>query len=178
MENLPKISRAQLDKDEKTILAELKQNANRSIETIAKKCGFSRQKVWRIIKRLEESRMIWGYTAVVDEKKNQLNHYTLLIKRTITRLDEKTVNIIVSRKLEEMIADLGVTVESSYYVNGEYDWVLTFTATDIIHAKKFCESILALHLGAINKTSLLETLFVVKDHYILNPESKKLKELL
>jgi Lrp/AsnC family leucine-responsive transcriptional regulator len=175
---MPKISRAQINKDEKRILVELKQNAKGGIESIAKKCGFSRQKVWRIIKRLEENRMIWGYTAVVDETRNQLNHYTLLIKRTTTRLDEKTINIIISRKLEEMVSDMDVTVESSYYVHGEYDWILTFTATNIVHAKKFCESLLTLHPGVISKTSLLETLFFVKDHYILNPESKKLKEFL
>jgi Lrp/AsnC family leucine-responsive transcriptional regulator len=175
---MPKISRAQLDKDEKIILAELKHNARGSIESIAKKCGFSRQKVWRIIKRLEENQMIWGYTTVIDEKKNQLDHYTLLIKRTTTQLDEKTVNIIISRKLEEMATDTGVTVESSYYIHGEYDWVLTFTAQNIRQAKKFCEFVLTLHPGVISKTTLLETLFFVKNHYILNPESKNLKKFL
>jgi DNA-binding Lrp family transcriptional regulator len=168
----------QIDKDGKKILAELQKNADASIETIAKQCGFSRQKVWRIIKRLKQHRLIWGYTVIVDEKKNDLKHYTLLIKRTIKKLDIKTVDIIISRKIEDAVSNMGVTLESSYYVNGEYDWIVTFTAQDILQAKKLCEALLVLHPGVIEKTVLLETLFFVKNHYILNPESKKLKEFL
>lgn len=175
---MPKISREQVNKDAKKILVELQKNANDGIDTIAKRCGFSRQKVWRTIKQLEESRFIWGYTAIVDDKKNDLKHYTLLIKRTTKHIQEETIDVITSRKLDEMVSKIGVTVESSYYVHGEYDWVLTFTTKDIIQAKKFCESLLALHRGVIEKTILLETLFFVKNHSIMNPDSKRLKEFL
>jgi DNA-binding Lrp family transcriptional regulator len=173
-----KVSKEQINKDEKKILAELQKDAQESIDVLAKRCGFSRQKVWRIVKRLEKNRMIWGYSAIIDEKKNDMNHYTLLIKRTTKKLDEKTVDIITSRKLEDIVGSIGATIESSYYVNGEYDWVVTLTARNIVQAKKFCESLLALHPGVIEKIVLLETLFVVKNHYVLNPESKKLRELL
>ena len=173
-----KVSREQMNKDEKIILAELQNNAQESIDMLAKRCGFSRQKVWRIVKRLEKTRLIWGYSAIIDEKKNDMNHYTLLVKRTTKRLDEKTVDIITSRKLEDIVESIGVTIENSYYVNGEYDWIITFTARDLMQAKKFCESLLALHAGVIEKTILLETLFIVKNHYVLNPESKKLREFL
>ena len=173
-----KVSKEQMNKDEKIILAELQNNAQESIDRLAKRCGFSRQKVWRIVKRLEKTRIIWGYTAIINEEKNDLNHYTLLVKRTTKKLDEKTIDIITSRKLEDIVGSFGATIENSYYVNGEYDWVITFTAADIVQAKKFCESLLALHAGVIEKTLLLETLFFVKNHYILNPESKKLREFL
>lgn len=173
-----KVSRAQMDKDEKIILAELENNAQESIDMLAKRCGFSRQKVWRIVKRLEKTRLIWGYSAIIDEKKNEMNHYTVLIKRTTKKLDEKTVDIITSRKLESIVANIGATIENSYYVNGEYDWIITFTSQNLVQAKKLCESLLALHPGVIEKTTLLETLFVIKNHYILNPESKKLREFL
>ena len=39
----------QIANDETKIINELKKNARESIDTIADKCGFSRQKVWRII---------------------------------------------------------------------------------------------------------------------------------
>lgn len=173
-----KVSREQMNKDEKVILTELQKNAQESIDMLAKRCGFSRQKVWRIVKRLEKNRLIWGYSAIIDQKKNDLNHYTLLIKRTTKKLDERTIDVITSRKLEDIVGNIGATIENSYYVNGEYDWVITFTARDIVQAKKFCESLLALHPGVIEKTILLEMLFFVKNHYILNPESKKLREFL
>lgn len=173
---MPKISKAQIDKDEKRILTELQKNANESIDGIAKRCGFSRQKVWRTIKGLEQKHMIWGYTAIIDTMKNDLRHYTLLIKRSPQQLMENTINIIASRKLEEIVSESGVVVESSYYIHGEFDWILTFTAQNIMSAKKFREAVLNLHPGIIEKTSLLETLFTVKDHYILNPEAGKLKD--
>jgi DNA-binding Lrp family transcriptional regulator len=94
------------------------------------------------------------------------------------QLEEKTVNIIATRKLEEMTADIGVTIESSYYVNGDYDWIITFTAENIRQAKKFCELLFALHAGVIEKITLMESLFMMKSHYILNPDPKALKEFL
>ena len=78
-----KSSKEQQAKDERKVLAELQKNSNESIDTIAKHCGFSRQKVWRIIKHLEDNKIIWGYTAVVDEEGTGLKHFVLLVKRNI-----------------------------------------------------------------------------------------------
>ena len=175
---MSKSSRDQIDKDEKKILSELVKNSNENIETIAKHCGFSRQKVWRSIKRLEASGLIWGYTAIFDEKKIGLMHFMLMAKRTMKQLEEKTADKIVSRKLENLVAELGVTIESSFYVHGEYDWVITFTAEDIKQAKKFSNSFVALYPGVIEKMTIMQTLMFIRKQYILNPEKMKLKEFL
>ena len=53
---MPKNSKKQIDKDEKKVIAELQNNARESIDKIAQECGFSRQKVWRIMKRLEKNK--------------------------------------------------------------------------------------------------------------------------
>ena len=45
---MPKSSRKQTDEAEKKLLKILQKNSGDSIENIAKKCGFSKQKVWRI----------------------------------------------------------------------------------------------------------------------------------
>ena len=58
---MAKTSKKQIEEDERKIISELQKNAKESIDIIAKKCGFSRQKVWRIIKRLEKNKTIWGY---------------------------------------------------------------------------------------------------------------------
>ena len=55
---MPKSSKTQIDKDEKKVIHELQKNAKESIDTIALRCNFSRQKVWRIIKRLEKKGLI------------------------------------------------------------------------------------------------------------------------
>ena len=66
---MAKVSAKQIDIDERKVIAALQSNAKESIDVIAKQCGFSRQKVWRIIKRLEKNRTIWGYHAVVDSER-------------------------------------------------------------------------------------------------------------
>jgi len=178
MNAMPKISREQIEKDEMKILAELQKNSNEGIDTIAKHCGFSRQKVWRTIKRLEENRLIWGYTVVVDEEKKGLKHYTLLIKRSNKPLEEKTADIIAKRRLDDLVLKMGMAVESSYFVHGKYDWVVTFTAQDIRQAKKFSEVVLNLHPGVIQEIDLMQTLYFVKKYHTLNPDAKKLKDFI
>jgi Lrp/AsnC family transcriptional regulator len=85
---MAKRSFKQIEEDEKKILIHLQKNARESIDEIAKKCGFSRQKVWRIIKRLEENKEIWGYRAVVDNEKLGVQRYIMLIKRSVEPIDD------------------------------------------------------------------------------------------
>ena len=167
-----------MDLDEKKVLSELVKNADKNIETIAKHVGFSKQKTWRIIKRLEAKELIWGYTAIFNENKMELKHFMLLIKRSMKRVEQTTVNKIVSRKLEDIVKEIDITIESSSYVHGEYDWIITFTARDIIQAKKFSDSLITWHPGVIEKILILETLMFIKKHYILNPEKDKLEDFI
>ena len=57
---MPKSSQKQIDNDEKEVIRELQKNSKESIDKIAKRCGFLRQKAWRIIRRLEKDKTIWG----------------------------------------------------------------------------------------------------------------------
>ena len=175
---MSKSSRDQIDQDEKKVLSELVKNSNEKIDTIAKHCGFSRQKTWRFIKQLEAKGLIWGYTAIFNEEKIGLIHFILMVKRTTKQLEEKTADKIISRQLEDLVAELGITIESSSYVHGEYDWVITFTAEDIKQAKKFSDSVVAFRPGVIEKVTILQTLMFIRKQYILNPDKSKLKEFL
>jgi len=174
---MPKRSKKQIESDETKILQELEKNANKSINEIAKKCGFSRQKVWRIIKRLEKDSTIWGYVTVVDHEKQDLNSYFVLIKRTNQPVNNELLESITKRKLEETAEKIGIAIESSYYVNGAYDWIINFTANDIRQAKKFCEGLNIIYEGYIKEVELLEEIFPIKRSSIINPEIDKLKEV-
>lgn len=173
-----KSSKDQIEQDEKRILTELLKNAKENIDTIAKHCGFSRQKTWRIIKQLEARKLIWGYTAVFDEEKIGLLHFILMLKRTTRQANEKEVNIIISRKTENLATELGITIESSAYLHGEYDWIMTFTAENLTHAKKFSDTIIALYPGSIEKITIMQTLIFMRKYYVLNPDRKKLKNFM
>jgi DNA-binding Lrp family transcriptional regulator len=172
---MPKSSREQIKEDEKKVIRQLATNANESIDRIAKSCGFSRQKVWRIMKRLEENNTIWGYTAIVDHEKQNLNSYIVLIKKTSVPLGD-TVDKIIARELEKHTDDMGVHISWSLYLNGIYDWMICFTAGDIKQAKKFCNVLTTVFKDSIAEVHLLEDIFTVKKQGILNPELEKLKE--
>ena len=101
-----------------------------------------------------------------------------MVKRSTKQLKETTAERIISRKLEDIAAEIRITIESSSYVHGEYDWVLTFTAEDIIQAKKFSDSVVALHPGIIEKITIMQTLMFIRKQYILNPDKSKLREFL
>lgn len=55
--HMAKNSYQQIVEDEKKILDELQKNANKSINDVATSCGFSRQKVWRVIKTLKKIKL-------------------------------------------------------------------------------------------------------------------------
>jgi DNA-binding Lrp family transcriptional regulator len=172
---MAKTSKKQIDKDEKRIMAELERNSNESLDELAKKLKFSRQKIWRFVKSLDKSKAIWGYTAVIDNERRSLIGYTLMLKRSMKPMDEKTLDSFTSFQPQDT---LGVTIESLYFVHGEYDWILSFTASDIKMAKRFYETLLTTYPGVFERASLSETLVAVRDHHVANPNVKKLKEFL
>ncbi len=175
---MSKSSREQQADDKRKILTELQKNANENIDTIAKHCGFSRQKTFRIIKQLETSHMIWGYTAIVDDEKNDLTHFIILIKRSMKPLDKKIIDRIESLQIEDVALPEGVNIESSCFVHGIYDWIISFTARDIKEAKNFCDKLSSGFPGIIEKIDLIQTLYFVRKQYIFNPNRKKLRELM
>jgi DNA-binding Lrp family transcriptional regulator len=175
---MPKRSKEQIDIDEKKILDELRANGKKSINEIAESLGFSRQKVWRVIKNLEKNKTIWGYTTIIDFEKQGLKSYTLLIKRTMTPLDDKIGDLLTSGELSKIGPKIGVGIIDSKYVHGEYDWIISFTAEDIKQAKKMQETINTLYNKYINRVTLLEDLFITRDHGILNPNFKSLKNFI
>ena len=167
-----------MEQDERKVLSELVHNSKGNIDTIAKLCGFSRQKTWRIIKKLEQNGLIWGYSTVFDEKKLDLIHFILLVKRSTFQAEVKDVDVIISRKTEDLAKEYGITIETSAYIHGEYDWIMTFTAKDIKEAKNFSNKFVALYPKFIEKITIMQTLIFMRNHYILNPNRMLLKDFL
>ncbi len=178
MSLMAKSSKEQLAKDDRKILSELQKNSNESIDTIAKHCGFSRQKVWRTIKQLEKNHMIWGYTAIIDDGKVGQKHFTLLMKRKQKGFEEEVVETLLLRSFESSMSKMGIIIETSSYVHGEYDWITTFTASGLKQAKQFCNQINQSYPDVFERFVLIETLFDIRKQHILNPDVNKLRELL
>jgi DNA-binding Lrp family transcriptional regulator len=173
---MAKNSMRQIEEDEKRILDELSRNANKSINEIAKTCGFSRQKVWRIIKNLEKNNTIWVYVAVIDEEKQDKKGYIILIKRTNKPLEKTVIDKIINRDLTKRSSSAGIEIANSIYTNGVFDWVICFNANGIKEAKGFVEELNKIFAGYIAETYLLEKMFEAEKCGIDNPEIEKLKD--
>ncbi|UCF12925.1 MAG: Lrp/AsnC family transcriptional regulator [Thermoplasmatales archaeon] len=173
---MPKSSKKQIDEDDKKLLKVLETSSGDNIENIAKKCGFSRQKVWRIKKRLEKDNTIWGYNAVFDDEKLDLNRYLILIKRKNKPLTEMQLNIITSRKVKQVSSKLGINIECSFYIHGSYDWFIMVTAKNIRFVKKVIDVFTILLKGFISEVQVEEVIFVVEKNNFNNPNLNKIRE--
>jgi DNA-binding Lrp family transcriptional regulator len=172
---MPKSSKKQIYEDDKTFLKILRKNSGDNIENIAKKCGFSRQKLWRIKKRMEKDKTIWGYNAVIDDEKLDVTRYIMLIKRSSQPLGDainKITNLIAEKKGRE----IGIDVLSVGYLHGKYDVAIVFTAENIKLAKKFSEILAAEGSNLISEVELMEYIFLLREGGITSPEIKKFNE--
>jgi DNA-binding Lrp family transcriptional regulator len=157
-----------LTEDETKILRLLENDAKKSIDEIAKLCGFSRQKVWRIIKKLQEEKSIWGYTAISDGSQQNLKHFLVLVKRNNVPYDQDVKKEIIFRKIDDYPTGL-VKVTDIYFTHGVADWVVTFYAPDLIAAKKFVEKTFERFSKYLLEYTIMETLVTVRKNSVKNP---------
>ena len=172
---MAKSSKKQIDQDEKRVIEQLQRNSNESIDKIAKTCGFSRQKVWRIIKRLENNKTIWGYTAIPDKEKQGVRHYIMLLKRSNQPAGDIIDNVLDSFK-KYAGKNIGVFVQTACILQGEYDVMLCFTAKDISVAKRFTELIKKRYAAYIGEIMMVEDVFSIRISGMMNPKVDDLKE--
>jgi len=169
---MAKVTKEQQEADEKLILNLLKTNGNKSPNHLAEKTKFSRQKVWRIISRLEENNTILGYHAVIDNTKINLKKYIISLKTKAKPMTEKMLNSLKWKLLKE----LNVTTDSLHYTHGSSDWLLTIMAPDIKSIIKTCHILEYLFEGYLKDIQITEVLFTVYDNGFINPKIDELDE--
>ena len=175
---MAKRSKENIFDDENKILYEMYSNARQSLDVIAKKLGFSRQKIWRIVSRLEEEKTIWGYSTVYNEERQGYQYYTVLVKKGNIPPSEKLVNLIISREIEKLANESDITIENSRYTHGIYDWIIDIKAKDIIQAKKLSNDLVKVYGEYIKEIEILENLFSIKKQGIINPKLEDLKKFV
>lgn len=174
---MPKVSKEQTEQDEMKVMQELEKNSRNSYDALAKNCGCSRQKIWRIIKKLEKTKTVWGYTAVIDKDKQRLKQYFILIKRTSKPAPKDKLDMIVSRELKQEALKIGVNVVSSYYVHGSFNWHIGITASDIFKVKKFLNLFNQMFAeDLISDIQILEVIFPVERNGFINPNIKSIED--
>jgi len=173
-----KSSQEQIEIDEKKIIRELEKDSNQSIDQIAKKCGFSRQKVWRVIKRLENDNVIWGYHAISDDAKLGLSRYYLLLKRKSIGFSNDMIQKIIKREVKTKVEQLGVIIENLSYTHGSFDIVIELRAANIKHVLQVDEMIKRETKEYFLSSEILEVLFPIEIGEITNPNMHDIQLLL
>ena len=172
---MAKTSKKQIEEDERKIISELQKNAKESIDIIAKKCGFSRQKVWRIIKRLEKNKTIWGYSAVVDDEKLGVKRYIILIKRNNVPLPKDRIDIIVNRTIRTEMEKLNIKTDCSYFIHGPFDWAISITAKSIVDVKRFTEGFSRSFKDYISDIQIMDVILPIEQSGIDNPHTDDMR---
>ena len=135
------------------ILFMLLKDPTMSDTEIAKELGIYRQKVWRRRKQLEEENAVWGYTAVVDDSK--FNHVSYMILMKTKTMNKDLVELLVHRISHGEPARQNIRLKNMCYINGEYDWLMRFTAPDHATARKYYETIRLLYSDHLMEKPLL-----------------------
>ena len=102
-----KSSNETIEKDIQSVLYELQKNSRKSVNDIALKLGFSRQKTWRLIKDLENDKTIWGYTAIVDDNKISQKRFFITLKKAQVPVKDEKLNLIIDREFSKLATKYG-----------------------------------------------------------------------
>jgi len=150
----------------------LLENPTKSMSKIAEKTGMHRRTAWEIQKNLEKENTIWGYTSVIDEQK--INHVIYMLQFRTKPFSKDFAVLILQRLTTGMPVKLGVRIIDIYFMHGEYDVFIKFSAPDHATARNYCEN-----LRSVYKDYFLETPQVSDVNFSLvqagklNPELKQ-----
>ena len=164
---MSKSSKKQID--EMKVIAELQKNARESMVVIAEKCGLSRQRVWRIIERLEENKTIWRYNIVVNKDKLRVEKYLLFLKRTNAPINKEAFSFPDADEVKQETSKIKVSVDNSYFVHGSFDLVVSITVNNVKQMTQSCEMLRKLFARYISTIEILDVLFTFEESGIGSP---------
>jgi Lrp/AsnC family transcriptional regulator len=114
----------EFDSIDRAILAELQQDASRSIQEIAGAVGLSQNPCWRRIKRLEACGVIQGRVAILDPEKLGVGITVFVSVRTSQHNDAWL------RRFASGVMEIPEVVEL-YRMSGDVDYLLKVLVADI-----------------------------------------------
>jgi len=159
------------------VLRQLLRDPTQSINEMTKKLKLYRQKIWRRKKRLEEDHVIWGYTAVIDESK--LNHVTYLVVMKMKPMTKELADIMLKRIIMGEPSKQHVRIIDVLYLNGEFDWLIRFSAPDHATARRYYDSIrISYQDFLLERPSLVDVNFALVKEGKVNPDIKQLYEFV
>lgn len=159
------------------ILQALIADPTKSMREIAKDLKSYRQRIWRVKRKLEDGHIIWGYTAIIDE--NKLNHLSYVMLLKMKPMSKELVDLMLKRLYRKEQQKQNIRLIDFWIVNGEYDWVLKFSAPDTVIARKYYDTIRVLYDEyLLEKPVMVDVDFCLVAEGKRNPEIKRLRDFI
>ncbi|WP_372862561.1 Lrp/AsnC family transcriptional regulator [Spongiibacter sp.] len=115
-----------LSRSERDILTQLQANGRISNVELAERVGLSESPCFRRVKQLEESGLIRGYAAVVDQRKLGMEVTAFVQVTMAQQSDTDTQKFIACVQAEEHIMEC-------YAMSGSHDYLMKVVARNIDH---------------------------------------------
>lgn len=141
-----------LDKTDLNILRTLQENGRLSTKELAKAVNLSSTPVFERTKRLEKSRYIKKYIAVLDAEK--LNRGFVVFCNVKLRRMNQDIALDFARRIQDI-----PQVTECYNISGNFDYMLKIYAADMKQYQEF----LLNELGAIESVASIESTFVMSE---------------
>ncbi len=119
-----------LDKTERKILSALRQDGRLTVAQLAEIVGLSSSPCWTRVKRLENLKVIEGYTANINSKAIGINEL-FFIEITLERHDDE-----ILEQFSEALATMPEVVEA-HLVTGDYDYLVKIAVKNAEHYERF-----------------------------------------
>jgi len=174
---MPQNSEKRRTKWYEKVLKCLTEDPTKSPHQMAKDLGTYRQLIWRMRRNLEKDKVIWGYTAVVDERK--LNHVMYVILMKLGPMTRDLAQLIIERMVTRAPNKQNVRLLNVLYVNGEFDLLVMFTAPDHASARRYFDSLrIAYQEFLVERPIIVDVNFPIIREGKVNPELKKLHDFV
>jgi DNA-binding Lrp family transcriptional regulator len=159
------------------VLRRLLEDPTKSVRARASELRSYRQKVWRHRRKLEQDHVVWGYTAVLDEA--ALGNVMYLVLMRMKPLDKGLAELIIRRQTMGEFHKQRVRLLNVLYVNGEYDWLIMFSAPDHATARRYYDSIrVSYEEYLLDRPVIIDVNFSVIREGKVNPELKRLYDFV
>ena len=139
-----------LDETDYNIINALQHNGRLTIRELAAKVHRSPTPVFERLRYLETSKVICGYTAVVDDEKLGRG-FTVFCNVKL-----RNINHDIHVSFAEIVADMPEVVEC-YNVSGSFDYMLKVQVSDMKSYREFVTD----KLGLLNMLHSVESVFVM-----------------
>ena len=157
-----------MDYIEYKLLNSLQKNARLTNLELAKQVGLSASPCLRRVKSLEESGVITGYSAIINQNKVNLS-VNVFVQVSLERQSEERLQVF-----EEKIMEYREVMEA-YLMTGEADYLLRIVVKDLQAYEKFLKDNLTKITGIASIRSYFSLKQVTRKYNlpIVNPKSIK-----